>query len=187
MKKILIFCTVSLLLNSCTPDCEPYEIDRFLISDSNKEYLLPEKRTDNYINNLDETVEIEFEKVGISFGRYSDDHECGYTSYEKVEQIFRFANYYGRIEIGNGSMYIILSDYVVNNQFETYSNQTTDLNQLTNDVSMAGFSFSKVLKLEQTNNDEHAIWDIKTILYSKEHGIEFILFRDNTWLKKVIN
>lgn len=187
MKKILTFCSLSLLLNSCTPNCDPFETERFLVSDSNKAYILPDERTDIYINNKGETTEINFDKVEISLGTFSDDHSCGYSTFENVRQIFKTGNYLGNISIGQGFIDISISDYAVRNQFQAYSNQTSELDDLTTDVVIAGFSFTNVIELTQQNNTQYSVWDMQTIIYSKENGIELIVFRDNTWLKKVIN
>lgn len=187
MKKILTFFTLTVLLNSCTPDCDPYEIQKNVVYETNKSYLLQNKRVDTYINQSGEYETISFNEGTIALVKESETHGCGYYTYEKVEQNFKLRNFLGKIDIGNGTIDMSLSDYVVMNQLGIYSNQSTELNQLTTNETIQGFTFTNVLKLQQTNNSEHAIWDIETILYSKTNGIEFILFRDNTWLKKVIN
>lgn len=187
MKKIYVVLSILFLFNSCGPNCEPYELNRYVITDSNKEYFIPEQRTDTYINNEGDYIEIKFEKGEISLGSVSDDHDCGYTSYEIVKQNFSLGNYVGNIYIGNGAIEIYFSDYVVNNQLATSSNQSKELDELTSDIDLAGFSFKNVLQLSQINNSQFAVWDVETIIYSKQNGIELILFRNNTWLKKVIN
>jgi len=186
MKKILICLIIVISLSSCNP-CDPYEIRRNLITETNKDFFLEQQRTDTYINEKGENIKIVFSQGKTTLEKISDDHDCGYYTYERIEQEFSFNNYLGRITIGNGAMNIDLSDYVVVNNNSVYGNQISELSELETDVNIAGFTFTNVLKLDQENTIDHAIWDIETIIYSKERGIEFILFRNQTWLKLTNN
>lgn len=188
MKKSLFIILGIISCYSCTPECEPKENMSFLISETNKSYLNTNQRIITFIDQDAQTFQMKFNEGIISKEKiFQDEEECSYTTNEYGTQLFSLNNYKGKILLNNGSLLITVSDYVVHNSNEVYENGIYELDLLLKDITIEGFNFKNVLELNQTNNTEHAIWDIETILYSKDLGIEFILFRNGTWLKQQNN
>ena len=61
-------------------------------------------------------------------------------------------------------------------------NTIEKIDALTENIELAGFSFNNVIVFY--NRDKKDIWDIEKLIYSKENGVEFILFRNGNWYKR---
>lgn len=186
MKKIMLFLLLVFLFNSCEKECVPHEYNRSLMTDASKEYLDVTKRNVSFLNQNQEEVVISFEQGDISIKKFDagDDEGCGYFTVESCEQLFNFGNYRGKFEIGQSSLSISISNYVSYN-FNVLDSNGKEFNDVTESLELNGFTFTNVLVLPNINTDENSIWDINKIIYSKNNGIEFILFRDGKWLKQI--
>lgn len=186
MKKITLLMIFFILL-SCEKDCVPYEYNRILMTDVSKEYLNVAKRNVNFLNQNQEEVVISFEQGDISTKKVDagDDEGCSYFTVENGEQALSFGNYKGRILIGSSTIEIQISNYASLN-LNVKETNGKEFNDVTESVELNGFTFTNVLVLPNINTDENSIWDIDKIIYSKNNGIEFILFRDGKWLKQIL-
>jgi len=186
MKKIMLFLLLVFLFNSCEKECVPHEYNRSLMTDASKEYLNVTKRNVSFLNQNQEEVIVSFEEGDISIKKVDagDDEGCGYFTVENGEQALSFGNYKGRILIGSSSLDIQISNYVSSN-LNVKETNGKEFNDVTESLELNGFNFTNVLVLPNINTDENSIWDINKIIYSKNNGIEFILFRDGKWLKQI--
>lgn len=182
----MLFLLLAFFFNSCEKECVPYEYNRFLMTDANKEYLNVTKRNVKFLNQNQEEVLVSFEQGDISIKKVGagDDEGCGYFTVENGEQALSFGNYKGRILISSYTLEIQTSNYVSSNLNMKETNGK-DFNDVTESLELNGFTFTDVLVLPNINTDENSIWDINKIIYSKSNGIEFILFRDGKWLKQI--
>lgn len=186
MKKLALIITALVLVN-CEKDCVPYEYNRTLMTDAGKEYLNVTKRDVKFLNQNQEEVVISFEQGDLSIKKIDagDDEGCGYFTVESGEQALSFGNYKGRILIGSFTLDIQISNYVSSN-LNVKETNGKEFNDVTESLVLNGFTFTNVLVLPNINTDENSIWDINKIIYSKNNGIEFILFRDGKWLKQIL-
>jgi len=171
---------------NCEKECIPHEYNRFLMTNESKEYLNTNKRDIKFLNENQEEIIFTYEEGNISIKKNDagDDEGCGYYTIESGEQLFNFGNYRGKIEIGQSSLSISISNYVSYN-FNVIDTNGKEFNDITENIEIQGFEFNNVLVLLNLNTDENAIWDIDKIVYSKQYGIEFISFRGGKWLKQI--
>lgn len=182
MKKILYFITVLSIL-SC--QCNHDESGRYLIDDSDKAYLINYMSDIKYVdqngveiiaNFWDPRFQLEQSDVGMN--------ACSYDTTEYGNQEINVGNYNGTISLHHYPyLQIMLEDGFSQNYLKIMNQIDINLDHSLQNIAINGMEFQNVLVLENTN--KHGAWSINKILYSKENGIEFILFADDTWYKRV--
>ena len=180
MKKILFFLFTSFIIYSCK--CEREEVGRNLLITENKEYLNTNKRTIEYHNQDNVIVKASFDgaKSVISEDREGPE-VCSYITNEKGEENFVFGPYSGQTLFKNTILYIELYNGVERNVFNLLNIPDAKYDNALQNITLNGFSFNNVLVLEKVSEGG----SINKIIYSKTNGIEFILFEDGTWYKRV--
>ena len=183
MKNILLIIAVSLIAYSC--DCEREEVSRDLLKPENKEYLKTNSRTVEYSNQDNEIIEVTFDgaKSIISEERVGPE-SCSYSSNEQGEENFSFGSTTGKILYRNIGLFVTIN---INDSYNSLYVQDF-ISEINNNkletIQINGFTFENVLVLEK-NTHETPDGLVNKIVYSKTHGIEFILFEDGTWYKRV--
>jgi len=182
MKKIFYFITMFSIL-SC--QCNHDESGRYLIDSSDKAYLI------NYMNEIkyvdQNGVEITANFWNPRFYLEQSDigmNACSYSTTEYGNQDIDVGNYNGTISLHHYPyLQIMLDDGVSQNYLKIMNQIDINLDHSLQNINIYGMEFQNVLVLENTNKD--GTWNIDKILYSKTNGIEFILFADGTWYKRV--
>lgn len=181
MKKIILLCSIIIF---CGCVCNNEEVGTRMIDIDNKEYL---KNTSEKIPFKDQdgnTLIANFEAVNYYTVREDEGPEsCEYITYEYGKRKFFIGKYEGEFNISYSNFYLSIHNYVAFNYLSLDNNIIIEkIGTLTQDIELAGFSFNNVLVFENLNKKE--IWDIEKIVYSKENGIELILFRNGNWYKR---
>ncbi len=86
--------------------------------------------------------------------------------------------------MSDSSLSIQINNYVAYNVLSFYNSNESIFDNLTQNIELAGFTFSDVLILERNKQNSSSIWDIEKIVYTKTNGIEFILFKNGNWYKR---
>lgn|GEM_PF-2082522 len=179
MKKMILFSLFCIA--GCT--CNNEELSKNLINSANKEYLKTNSETVLFKNQNNTDIIVQFESS--SFVTSKDDvgpESCEYNTYEYGKRMFNMGDYSGQISIDyNSNLSIQINDNVDYNTLLLENPQEENFDSLLNDIELSGFTFNNVLVLEKITEDG----TINKIIYSKTHGIEFILFQDGTWYKRV--
>ena len=180
MKKLLFLLLTSFIIYSCK--CEREEVGRDLLITENKEYLNTNKRIVEYYNQDNVIVKASFDgaKSVISEDREGPE-VCSYITTEKGEDNFVFGPYSGQTLFKNTVLYIELYNGVERNVFNLLNIPDAKYDNALQNITLNGFSFNNVLVLEKVSEGG----SINKIIYSKTNGIEFILFEDGTWYKRV--
>lgn len=180
MKKMILFCLFCII--GCT--CNNEELSKNLIDPINKEYLKANSEIVLFKNQNDTDILVQFESS--SFVTSKEDvgpESCEYNTYECGKKIFTMGNYSGQILIDyNSSLSIQINDNADYNTLVLENPQEEHFDNLLNDIELSGFTFNNVLLLDKKIYKNGSI---NKILYSKPNGIEFILFEDGTWYKRV--
>jgi len=181
MKKIVLFVVAVINLVGCCK--QGNEIGKEIIPEENKVYFNTSSKTVEYINQDDISEFLVFS--GIIYSNYQEEigaDACDYRTYEEGEEYFNLNNYKIVLKITPFNFIVqTLQDEIVKEGFNlSYGGQSLD--NLLQNISINGFIFNDILILEN-HNEINPI--IEKILYSKTHGIEFILFEDGTWYKRV--
>ena len=180
MKNAFFLLLISLFLHSCK--CEREEVGRDLLITENKEYLNSNKRIVEYYNQDNVIVKASFDgaKSVISEDREGPE-VCSYITTEKGEENFVFGPYSGQTLFKNTVLYIELYNGVERNVFNLLNIPDAKYDNALQNITLNGFSFNNVLVLEKVSEGG----TINKVIYSKTNGIEFILFEDGTWYKRV--
>ena len=179
MRKIILF--FLFCITGCT--CNNEELSKIMIDNNDKEYLKDNSENISFVNQNENNIIAKFEAVNY----YTEQEEvgrdaCEYNTYEYGKRIFKMGNYSGNISINyNSSLSIQINDDINHNTLVLKNQQEKRFDTLLNDLDLSGFTFNNVLLLEKTTEDGN----INKIIYSKTNGIEFILFEDGTWYKRV--
>lgn len=170
----------TLIIYSCK--CEKEEVGRNLLITENKEYLNENVRTVEYYNQDDVIVKANFDGAKIIKIQVANGAEdCNYTTNEYGEESFVFGPYSGQTLFKNTVLYIELYNGVERNVFNLLNIPDAKYDNALQNITLNGFSFNNVLVLEKVSEGG----TINKVIYSKTNGIEFILFEDGTWYKRV--
>lgn len=183
MKNAFFLLLISLFLHSCK--CEREEVGRDLLITENKEYLNTNKRIVEYYNQDNVIVKANFDgaKSVISEDREGPE-VCSYITTEKGEENFVFGSYVGKIIYRNMALMVTLYNNDDNSVLFIQDFISGIYNSKLETVQINGFTFENVLVLDK-NEHETPNGLVNKIIYSKTNGIEFILFEDGTWYKRV--
>jgi hypothetical protein len=180
MKNIFFLILISFVLYSCK--CEKTEVERYLLKNENKEYTNVNMRAIKYIDQDNNLIYSNFDgaKSILNEDRVGPE-VCSYRTNEIVTENFIIGPYIGQAlflnEILGVSLYNDTERYNLNIQ----SFQANQYDNALQDITLQGYTFNNVLVLENSNEDDI----YSTIIYSKTNGIEFILFEDGSWYKRL--
>ena len=181
MKKILYFITMFSIF-SC--QCNHDESDRYLIDGSDKAYLINYMNDIKYVDQNGAEIIADFLNPRFYFEQDESMSGCSYSTTEHGSQEVNIGNYNGIISLHHYPYLRIMLDDGVSQNYLIISNQKDiNLDHSLQNIDIYGMEFQNVLVLENTN--KYGAWNIEKILYSKTNGIEFILFADATWYKRV--
>lgn len=168
------------VFDSCK--CEREEVGRNLLITENKEYLNTNKRTIEYYNQDNVIIKANFDgaKSVISEDREGPE-VCSYITNEKATESFVFGSYNGKIIYINTDIVLELYNGIERNVFNLLDIPDAKYDNALQNITLNGFSFNNVLVLEKVLEGG----TINKIIYNKTKGIEFILFEDGTWYKRV--
>lgn len=181
MKKAILF--LLFCMAGCV--CNNEELGRYMIDNSNKEYLKTNSETVSFKDQEGNTIVAEFEAA--NYYTQKDDvgpESCEYYTYEYGKRKFNLGKYHGEINMSDSSLSIQINNYVAYNVLSFYNSNESIFDNLTQNIELAGFTFSDVLILERNKQNSSSIWDIEKIVYTKTNGIEFILFKNGNWYKR---
>lgn len=182
MKKTFILSLISLFFLNCV--CRNTEEGQMLINESNKAFFNDNSTRNKYITQEQLTIDSEFNGMQYSYSQSRNGAEsCSYITYEKGIERLQIGNYIGEIKINVSSFGIELNNNTIYNRLYT-SEFNISLDEIVEDITIADFYFENVIILKQLSNNE-SNHDIDTIIYSKTNGIEFILFEDGSWYKRL--
>lgn len=163
--------------------CNNEEVGTQMVDIDNKEYL---KNTSEKISFVDQDGNIliaDFEIVNYYTVREDEGPEsCEYVTYEYGKRKFIIGKYEGEFNIDYSNFYLSIHNYVASNYLFLEENTIEKIDALTENIELAGFSFNNVIVFY--NRDKKDIWDIEKLIYSKENGVELILFRNGNWYKR---
>ena len=180
MKKLFFLLLTSLLLYSCK--CEREEVGKNLLKSENREYLKTNKRNVEYLNEDSNVIDTRFDGAKIILTQVANGPEdCNYTTNEYAEENFVFGSYNGRIKYTNTDIVLELYNGIERNVFNILNISDAKYDNALQNITLNGFSFNNVLVLEKVSEGG----SFNKIIYSKTNGIEFILFEDGTWYKRV--
>ncbi len=180
MKNAFFLLLISLLLYSCK--CEREEVGRNLLITENKEYLNTNKRIVEYYNQDNVIVKANFDGAKTIISEDKEGPEvCSYITNEKATENFVFGSYSGTVFFYNTVLYIELYNGVERNVFNLLDIPDAKYDNALQNITLNGFTFNNVLVFVKVSEGG----SINKIIYSKTNGIEFILFEDGTWYKRV--
>lgn len=178
-KTILLFSVV--LTYGCV--CDNEEVGTQMVDISNKEYLKSISEKIPFVDQDGKILIANFEAANYYTQREDMGPEsCNYVTYEYGKRKFFIGKYEGEFNINYSNFYLSIHNYVASNYLFLGENTIEKIDALTQDVELAGFSFNNVIVFE--NRDKKDIWDIEKMIYSKENGVEFILFKNGNWYKR---
>lgn len=181
MKKLFSIVFLLVFIISCT--CNEEEVGRNMITNSNLEYCTSQANSFTFYNNNSEIFTANFSGKKLFLQRSNVNPEsCNYTVNQYAEEDINIGNYNGKIRIDNTAIGITIENGQFSNELVLGINSHTIDDNL-QDISINGFNFEDVLVIE--NNGRATPFNITKIIYSKTNGIEFILFEDGTWYKRV--
>ena len=163
--------------------CNNEELSKIIIDNNDKNYLKGSSENISFIDQDENNIIANLETVNY----YTEQHEigrdaCEYNTYEYGNRVFKMGNYSGKISLEyNSNLSIQVNNNVDYNNLVLKNPQEVNFDNLLNDIELSGFTFNNVLVLEKVSEGG----SINKIVYSKTNGIEFILFEDGTWYKRV--
>lgn len=180
MKKMILLFSI-VITYGCV--CNNEEVGTQMVDIDNKEYL---KNTFEKISFVDQDGNIliaNFEAVNYYTQREDEGPEsCEYITYEYGKRKFVIGKYQGEFNIRYTNFYLSIHNYVASNYLFLGENSIEKIDTFTQDIELVGFSFNNVIVFK--NRDKKDIWDIEKMIYSKENGVELILFRNGNWYKR---
>lgn len=180
MKKMILLFSI-MIFYSCV--CNNEEIGTRMIDIDNKEYLKNTFEKIPFVDQDGNTLIADFEIVNYYTVREDEGPEsCEYVTYEYGKRKFIIGKYEGEFNIDYSNFYLSIHNYVASNYLFLEENTIEKIDALTENIELAGFSFNNVIVFY--NRDKKDIWDIEKLIYSKENGVEFILFRNGNWYKR---
>lgn len=180
MKKMILLFSV-LMFYSCV--CNNEEVGTQMVDIENKEYLKNTSEKITFVDQDGNALNADFEAANYYTQREDIGPEsCEYITYEYGKRKFIIGKYQGEFNIDYTNFYLSIHNYVASNYLFLEENSIGKIDALTEDAEVAGFSFNNVIVFE--NRDKKDIWDIEKMIYSKENGVEFILFRNGNWYKR---
>lgn len=178
-KMILLFSLV--LIYGCV--CNNEEVGTRMVDIDNKEYLKNASEKIAFVDQEGNTLIANFEAVNYYTQREDEGPEsCEYITYEYGKRKFTIGKHEGEFNIDYSNFSLSIHNYVASNVLSLSENYIEKIDTLTKNVELAGFNFNNVIVFE--NLEKKDIWDIEKIIYSKENGIEFILFKNGNWYKR---
>ncbi len=179
MKKSLLF--ILFYIVGC--GCNNEELSKLIIDNNDKDYLKGSSEDISFVNQDENNSIAKFDAVNYYTKQHNVGRDtCEYNTYEFGKRIFMIGNYSGKISIDyNSNLSIQFNNNVDYNNLVLKNPQEVNFDTLLSDIEISGFSFSDVLVLEKVSEGG----TINKVIYSKTNGIEFILFEDGTWYKRV--
>ena len=180
MKNFFLYSLIILFIG-CT--CNEEEVGRDNINEQNKVYCYNIDKVNNYITNNNTVINSSFLGFKILESKTNEGPEsCRYIVSQHAKQTFTVGSYNGNIRIDNSAFGITMENGQFSNELVLGINSQIIDDYLQN-ISINGFNFQDVLVIE--NNGRATPSNITKVIYSKTNGIEFILFEDGTWYKRV--
>lgn len=180
MKKMILLFSI-VITYGCV--CNNEEVGTQMVDIENKEYLKNTSEKITFVDQNGNTLNADFEAANYYTQREDIGPEsCEYITYEYGKRKFIIGKYQGEFNIDYSNFYLSIHNYVASNYLFLEKNTIGKIDALTEDTEVAGFSFNNVIVFE--NRDKKDIWDIEKMIYSKENGVEFILFRNGNWYKR---
>ena len=180
MKKLLLLLLIPFVFHSCK--CEREEVGKNLLITENKEYVNTNKRIVEYYNQDNVIVKANFDGAKTIISEDKEGPEvCSYITNEKATENFVFGSYSGTVFLYNTVLYIELYNGVERNVFNLLDIPDAKYDNALQNITLNGFTFNNVLVFVKVSEGG----SINKIIYSKTNGIEFILFEDGTWYKRV--
>jgi len=180
MKNIFFLILISFVLYSCK--CEKTEVERYLLKNENKEYTNVNMRAIKYIDQDNNLIYSNFDgaKSILNEDRVGPE-VCSYRTNEIVTENFVIGTYLGQIIFLNQALGIFLYNDTERYDFNIQDFQANQYDNALQDITLQGFTFDNVLVLENVVEGNSS----SKIIYSKTNGIEFILFEDGSWYKRL--
>lgn len=181
-KQFILFLFVSYFFIGC---CNNPEIMTYRFNETEKEYV-PYKLNETvmFITSETETLKGSISEINART-ETSDRGNCTEIIYEKITSQIRLNNletFYITLTKSDLSTPFVIS-YTKDGFQMDYTTKYKDFSEIKfSNISFNNLSFENAI-LFNTHNENGEI--ISNIVYSKTNGIEFILFEDGTWYKRV--
>ena len=180
MKKVILLFLITCIY-SCV--CNNNQVSETLINSSDKAFLNNEIKEVKFIDQDGNNVLANYDNPNFQLFNFEDGPEsCGYHTIEQGIQKIKIGKYEGIIGVHELTQLTITLDNFVAKNYVQIINVKHGLENNTQNIEILDTMYNNVLVLE--NPLKEGIWDVEKILYSKENGIELILFKNGNWYKR---